>query len=104
MAYRNISYGRMSTLIIVKVNIGFTQFKEFFSIFGLEAGGKISSFLSCSQQINILLFCYPNFLEHYTPFWHQKRYNWVEYNNFDVHLDKIPKLVSLNTSWVKTTT
>jgi hypothetical protein len=27
----------------------------------------------------------------YTPFWHQKRNNWVDYNNFDTYLGNIPK-------------
>jgi hypothetical protein len=33
--------------------------------FGLEAGGEISSFLSHSQKINILLFCWPDFIDHF---------------------------------------
>jgi hypothetical protein len=27
----------------------------------------------------------------YSPFWHQKRYTWIDYNNFDEHLVNIPR-------------
>jgi hypothetical protein len=27
----------------------------------------------------------------YSPFWHQKRYPWIDYNNFDEHLVNIPR-------------
>jgi len=26
----------------------------------------------------------------YSPFWHHKRYNWIDYNNLDSHLINIP--------------
>ena len=44
---------------------GLAFFKSLKNYFGFEAGYKISSFLFHSQQINNLLFCCPNFLDHY---------------------------------------
>jgi len=44
---------------------GITFFEHLKDDFGLKAVGKVSSFLFHSQQINILLFCCPIFLDHY---------------------------------------
>jgi len=40
---------------------GITFFERLKDDFGLKAVGQVSSFLSHSQQINILLFCCPIF-------------------------------------------